>query len=375
MATLLHLPPEICAIVCEDVDRADLVALCTISRLFRDQAQRIIYRTANLKQDNPQALKSWCLAVTRHPQLAERVHSLVLDLPYDLVFTSDAPKLVKALSRCVNLKALNVQGPHSDVIQGWIISKSPFRLTKFANSYFRNSFLSEFWKAQSEIRVLSLPRCGDIFPCYEDQLPNLTALEVDSLRALPRGRLLQRIQLDLRKDSGHALQKLPDLVRYSATLTTLNILQTWPQVLTTLVTVQTIARNLPSLVHLGMAEDIFDEPFDPFTCTSPISALVKLTRLETFILLSHHITAFHEPALNGIYRLDTPDHLHAFGLALIIACPKLQQAVVGAHVFGPTHEQHGAELTCTLRRAPDSKICSKNGSGFDFDAVSMFWLD
>ncbi|KAJ7699271.1 hypothetical protein B0H17DRAFT_1049319 [Mycena rosella] len=86
MATLLQLPPEICAHVCADVERADLVTLCTISRVFRDQAQRLMYRAVDLQDCAPQDLRSWCLAVTRHPQLAERVHKLILSFPSTFPF-------------------------------------------------------------------------------------------------------------------------------------------------------------------------------------------------------------------------------------------------------------------------------------------------
>ncbi|KAJ7249151.1 hypothetical protein B0H12DRAFT_1122911, partial [Mycena haematopus] len=199
----MQLPPEICAKICEDVGRKDLVTLCRTCRLFGDQAQRLIYRTVDLSHRTPHALRSWCSAVTRHSQLAERAHALSLGLPSDLPFSSDAANIARALSKCVNLKELSIHpedsGPFGaryesqmSSIQGWIITNCPFRLTKFSNSYFKISFMAQFWTPQSDIRILGIPTCTKNFPIYDDQLPNLIALEIGDVRALPVDRPLQR---------------------------------------------------------------------------------------------------------------------------------------------------------------------------------------
>ncbi|KAJ7031030.1 hypothetical protein C8F04DRAFT_711263 [Mycena alexandri] len=108
--------------------------------------------------------KSWCLAVTRHPHLAQRVHALSLTIPETVKLQpADGTKIQRALTLCVNLKELKVtfekssndSGPHS--IHGWLINECPFRLTKFTNLYFNSAWISQFWKAQSELRVLSVP--------------------------------------------------------------------------------------------------------------------------------------------------------------------------------------------------------------------------
>ncbi|KAJ7431336.1 hypothetical protein B0H11DRAFT_2079004 [Mycena galericulata] len=62
---------------------------------------------------HPHALRSWCSAVTHHSQLAERVHALSLGLPGDLSFSSDAEKIARALSKCVNLKELAIHHDNS----------------------------------------------------------------------------------------------------------------------------------------------------------------------------------------------------------------------------------------------------------------------
>ncbi|KAJ6616691.1 hypothetical protein B0H10DRAFT_1381067 [Mycena sp. CBHHK59/15] len=70
MASLLLLPPEICATICGEVDRAALGVLCRISPLLRDQAQRMLYHTVDLQDRNMRLLRSWCLA--GNPALASR---------------------------------------------------------------------------------------------------------------------------------------------------------------------------------------------------------------------------------------------------------------------------------------------------------------
>src|ERR1700761_4956450 len=257
--TTINLPPEICANICEELGQKDRITLCRTSRLLGDQAQRLIYRTVDLRCCTARALRSWCLAVTRHSELAERVHALYLDLPTDLASSSDLGKIARALSRCLDIKELSIypenSGPFGErwegrSIRGWLITKCPFRLTKFSHSYFKNAFLSEFWTPQSDIRVLAIPTCTEKFPCYDDQLPNLIALAVGDVRSLPIGRALQRIQLRWSRYSAQELAELSDLGRYSATLTTLNLVQiSMTQHISTLQIFDTVVHGLPGLLH------------------------------------------------------------------------------------------------------------------------------
>ncbi|KAJ7934895.1 hypothetical protein B0H13DRAFT_2481341 [Mycena leptocephala] len=335
----MQLPPEICAKICEDVGRKDLVTLCRTSRLFGDQAQRLIYRTVDLGHRTPRALRSWCSAVTHHSHLAERVHALSLGLPADLSFSSDAGKIARALSKCVNLKELAIHPDNygsfgalyesrMSSIQGWIITKSPFRLTKFSNSYFKTSFIAQFWTPQSEIRVLAIPTCTNDFPVYDDQLPNLIALEIGDVRALPVDRPLQRIQLRWGRYVAGSLDQLSALGRYSATLTTLNLLQTSvTQRISTRQIFETVARGLPGLRHLGITET------GEYTkANSPIGALAKFTQLETFVIYCQTITGFHDYILDRTYEFDDLLSLQIFGLAIMNACPTLRRADIGSHI-------------------------------------------
>ncbi|KAJ7155762.1 hypothetical protein C8R46DRAFT_1116401 [Mycena filopes] len=325
----LPLPPEICATICEGVGRKDLVTLCRTSRLFGDQAQRMLYRTVDLSRPTPRALSSWCLAVNRRSHLAERVHTLDLGLPDDLAFSSDVAKIARALSRCINLKELSVHvdrfgsfGPQSssnNSIQGWILTKCPFRLTKFSNGFFNESFLAQFWTPQAELRVLALPNCGirfgSRFPTYEDQLPHLIALEVGGVEALPHDRPLQRIQLR------------------------------W----------------------VG----------ERFAEVSPLSGLARFKQLQTLVLYCQRITAF------GNYHLDDVADLSDFASAIMKeACPTLRRAVVAARgyrtpalVYDWYRGSDRWETTLVLTRDASGEIKEEFSPRFNFRAVSMFWED
>ncbi|KAF8202715.1 hypothetical protein K438DRAFT_1965203 [Mycena galopus ATCC 62051] len=387
-----QLPPEICAKICEGLGPKDRVTLCRTSRLFGDQAQRLIYRTVDLSHCTPKALLSWCLAVTRRSELAERVHSLSLGLPGDLSFSSDVGKIARALSRCVNLKELSVHhdksGPYGALyesqassIQGWIITKCNFRLTKFSNSYFKISFISQFWTPQSDIRVLAIPNCTDKFPLYDDQLPHLIALEVGDVRSLPVNRALQRIQLRWGRYVAGSLEQLSALSRYSATLTTLNLIQTSvTPVISTLHIFEKVARELPRLLHLGITEmDKYTRGADRFAEDAPLDVLAKFTQLQTFVIYCEKISAFRDLTLAGVYKLDGLPGLEAFGRAVMEACPTLRRADVGARSFSGTNPETWypafprLDLVCTLTRTATGDIQSECKTGFDFHAVAMFW--
>ncbi|KAJ7893459.1 hypothetical protein B0H14DRAFT_2685023 [Mycena olivaceomarginata] len=204
------LPPEICGAICAEVKelRSNLAVLCTTSRNFCHEAQRILYHSVDLQGREMRATKSWAGAVTQHTHLAERMHALTVQLPsIESLDVSDIAKIVEALSRCINLKELRG-------VPECMISACPFRLEKFENlAPFKGWWDDDFWKTQTEIRVLSplyFP------PSLENQMPvpNLIALRIVDLHTLPE-RPLQRVETGFHTD-------LTPLVRYSRTLTTLN---------------------------------------------------------------------------------------------------------------------------------------------------------
>ncbi|KAJ7288030.1 hypothetical protein C8J57DRAFT_1706551 [Mycena rebaudengoi] len=359
-----HLPPEICAYICEQVDPAQLGPVCRVSRLLRDQAQRILYRTVNLRERNMKSVRSWCLAVTRRPHLAERVHSLSLQPPSDLD-PADTKRISIALRKCTNLKSLtvlHVRIPYtSGSLHTWMLEDCPFRLTTFTNSYFNPRKLEKIWDTQREIRVLSLQDSPE-FPASDTQLPNLIALELSTVHELDVKRPLQRLQIHFHQ------QSFSHLSHFSATLTTLNLLRIWTRNEPIVDVVVRVVHVLPALVHFGITEPDRIETrhhrsYHPEA--SPISALKGFTRIETLILQTRSISEFTEDPPDPA-RQD-PSDLHAFGVAIMDACPTLRQAVLGAE--SPT----GSERTCTLTRAAGQEMHSEEGTDFDFEAVSKFW--
>ncbi|KAJ6493846.1 hypothetical protein DFH09DRAFT_1337921 [Mycena vulgaris] len=205
-------------------------------------------------------------------------------------------------------------------------------------------FHRPFWTPQSEIRVLSLSTWNDAFPCYDDQLPHLIGLEVGGVQSLPLDRKLQRIQLRFRRTPKN-LEQLSVLNRYSATLTTLNLLQeSVTQQISTRDIVEKVAAELPGLLHFGITE--IDEnltasqnafvkrprsltpPQLPvlFSEDSPINALAKLTKLKTFVIYCQNITAFKDWLLNREYGSG---NRVVFAVAIMKACPTLRRAVIG----------------------------------------------
>ncbi|KAJ7604769.1 hypothetical protein FB45DRAFT_955172 [Roridomyces roridus] len=386
----LPFPPELCALICEEVGterKRDLLALCRVSQLFRDEAQRLIFRTVVVTQrQNSSPLESWCYAVTRRPQLAPRVYSLRLTLDHGLDLTSDLDKLARALPKCVNLKELSVGGRNwfsHESHQGWALSnKCTFRLDKFTNSYFKNKFLSQFWNTQSEIRLLSLPVFTGPFPCHSDQLPNLIGLEVANIQALPTGRPLERIQLLTQWNP--AMTNLSALVQYSSTLTTLNLVEYHGSTAFSMHRILAqVAVTVPNLVHLGFAELRRQrttyapvKPEQPQGMPDAISVpiLVRFQRLETFFCHLYNISHFIDVPARKAYSLDEPQDQEAFGRLTMAACGKLRRITVALDMRTPP-EFKGDDLVCTLTRTGrDGDVHVEHGTRFDMDKVSMFWV-
>ncbi|KAJ7288029.1 hypothetical protein C8J57DRAFT_1278767 [Mycena rebaudengoi] len=369
------LPPEIYAYICEQVDPAQLGPVCRVSRLLRDQAQRILYRTVDLRGRKIKSVRSWCLAVTRHSHLAERVHSLSLQPPSDLD-PADAERISIALRKCTNLKSLTVlrvRIPYtSGSLHTWMLEDCPFRLTAFTNSYFNPGRLEKVWDTQREIRVLSFP---ETFPPSAftmnpgTPLPNLIALEVPCHGPLGAMRHLANINRPLQRIQMQVVQSLPDLSQFSRTLTTLTLGRSaWytgnPSIEDIFLSV---ARMLPELLHLGIsepkaamyhAEDV------------PINALGRFSRIETLVLELSSIVRFARHTSNPsiFFHLDSPDNLHEFGLTIMQACPTLRQTALA--ITTPAAEK----FTCILARTLGSDtIHAEAGTSFNFDAVSKFW--
>jgi hypothetical protein len=60
---------------------AELSNLCTVSRAFRDEAQRILYHTVRLPNDRDHII-SWCHNIVKNPGLAMQVYALSLPIAF-----------------------------------------------------------------------------------------------------------------------------------------------------------------------------------------------------------------------------------------------------------------------------------------------------
>ncbi|KAF8182156.1 hypothetical protein K438DRAFT_1840400 [Mycena galopus ATCC 62051] len=358
----LTLPPEICSAICDELKESTgtLAFLCRTSRDFCHQAQRLLYRSVDLRGRDLRAVRSWARAVTRHAHLAERMYALALELPdiRDIDPETDTTKIIRALGRCVNLKELRITGEEDSGVHGWIISDYPFRLEKFESL---PTLLSFFWKTQTQIRVLSLPNCRHL-PSFEDELLDVIALGVPSLSDLP-ARPLQRIETRFHDD-------FSPLAQYSRTLTTLSIrvpAREWVE--SSLYSLADIAASVPALVHLSIAE-LKKASINVFPyATSPIQIMRdKFQVLETFVLQVRNIEGFFGEAQAPHYNMALADDVQALGAAILNACPTLLRAAIGTEV------EIGEQLTCVLTRTSGGEIHADAGTDFHtLEALSMFW--
>ncbi|KAJ7057746.1 hypothetical protein C8F01DRAFT_1086208 [Mycena amicta] len=372
-STQLHLPPEICELICGLVDRETLLHLGKVSRVFHHQAQRDIYRTVDLLPGPSEALISWCRTVSRDPQLGVYLHSLTLCSPT----VGELERLACVLDNCPNLKRLAVHSTLSytedrDTTHTWATEKAPFRLTHLSDSSGK-TFTPAFWNTQTEIRLLSLPLgpSGErhVFPCREDQLPNLVALEVESTAALPTTpRPLERIQFlwSQRIDSRA-------LGRFSATLTTLNLCDLHVASIASIISL--VADAVPNLLHLGIAEDMDQQGVRSWPIYFPSTKLTRLTRLKSFVLHTYSDNVFcitpptsHVMALVAIGSQPVAEH------AMEI-CPNLEEVIIGGYNQRQVDGKRvRMEETWKLTRVQTTrKVSLKYATGYDFDAVGRFW--
>ncbi|KAJ6456392.1 hypothetical protein C8R45DRAFT_577453 [Mycena sanguinolenta] len=368
----IPIPPEICLLICAEVKEPSiLAALCQTSPIFRDEAQRTLYRTINLEGRDIHCFWSWAHAVTHNPHLAGRVHALSLQLPEDRKLApADVTKIQRALHACVNLKELTLscEPNGSESFHGWMLDGAPFRLTKFANTYFSSVYLEKsFWNTQSEIRVLSFPRMHStsISAMFgSGRLPNLIALRASPWRALSPGRPLERLETSFSRD-------LSPLAQYSRTLTTLNLVrESLDNDVTLFRTIPDIVGLLPALLHLGIAE-LARQPGVRLVERTPATQMKGFSRLETFFLFLRNEIRFYRPHSNLVYEMDNDKDIENLAVSIMeSASPTLRRVVVGSEA---KVDEVDRELTCTVTRDGDNEIHKTYANKMDFETVSMFW--
>ncbi|KAJ7448360.1 hypothetical protein FB451DRAFT_1289145 [Mycena latifolia] len=371
METPLRIPPEICCQIAEHCNPGRLGLLCRVSSDFLVEGQRILYRTVDLRNSSMRKIKAWCLAVTRNENLACLVHSLALRLP-DVLRPADAEQLGPALARCTQLKELEIlhQLHEPDyvtrgfTIQWWILNQSSFRLTKFRNKYFRMDLfvfgMAQFWDAQCELRVLSIPHAGN-FPCRDDtQLPSLVALET-SAQALPLGpRPLECLKVHITYD----IFRLAPLQSCASTLTTLTVVLHLPDILVTEI-VNAVREAVPNILHFNITQ--MRGTFPPTSVDSLIPLFTGFQKLESVVLQVREALRDHATA-PSTWQAERLAEWKLFGCALMDTSKTLRRVEIG------TNAVLDIERTYIFTRVePGGDILCMEKDGFEWDVTSDFW--
>ncbi|KAK7062230.1 hypothetical protein R3P38DRAFT_691475 [Favolaschia claudopus] len=381
----LSIPPEICAIICSMVaDERDLLVLCAISSAFRSEAEPFLYRSINLSQGLDglvylRRLNSWATATSKHTYLAKYVRCLIIRLPETVALeASTFTKLGRALAQCVNLKELRIFSPlgsNYGSFQGSLINKCSFRLTTFQNRYFDNKCIMEFWRKQTEIRVVVSDRNVCSIDAQSMILPKLVAVKAYNAEDLPDERSLERIEVAYFKDFSR-------LVRYGASLTTLNLFAGC----SIEHTVRLVADTLPNLLHFGIleSEEDLDRSINPERinhfrqCYIPKARLWQFKKLETLILQPKGyrdlaVSAHHHPhaaMATGVretyHSLASLSGISDAGREIMAACTTLRRVAISAKVS----EIHGGVWT---RSHSEGAIRGEPKTWTEVQALSMFW--
>ncbi|KAF9480809.1 hypothetical protein BDN70DRAFT_877126 [Pholiota conissans] len=151
------IPSEIYGIICQDslLSKHDLRTLCFVSRTFCEEAERILYSSVELNDQD--RLRSFCDSVIRRPLLALSLRQLVLHMsPQPSIDPDDRSRIVRVLHLSTNLQDLRILGQTKSALsmENWILEGHEFKLTTFANSYFFQGKLRKFLESQSELETL-----------------------------------------------------------------------------------------------------------------------------------------------------------------------------------------------------------------------------
>ncbi|KZP04629.1 hypothetical protein FIBSPDRAFT_1054553 [Athelia psychrophila] len=220
--------------------QGELVKICTISRVFHDEAISVLYRDVDLHLSDMDQMSAWCLRISDGAELAQKVRSLWL--PIMLIVSDDnsspapvahAAQFQDSLSRTMKalreLKFLYIMGMRDDsrpksngdlnypwfYLQSQIMLGCPFRLKTFRTGElpWHADNMALFMLQQSQIQDWDCEGLMDIQPqAYGTQtslalLPHLSIVRVsDTPSNMPldaliiriiSGRQLTRLRLDI----------------------------------------------------------------------------------------------------------------------------------------------------------------------------------
>ncbi|KAF7294031.1 hypothetical protein MKEN_01449400 [Mycena kentingensis (nom. inval.)] len=381
---IYRVPTELLSLICSDSDlsRGTLAILSRTWCSFLAVCQRILYHTVDLSGASPRDLRSWCLAISRHKHLADRVHSLTLSLePTVDIPPRDAVKLSTAVHGCPNLKVLHVRrasGTDHSFNGDWLLGDAcPFQLDALTNGYFNFFALRPFLATQNQLRLLAHE--GGVALVASETRNALQAEPMGSGHDDPRPQLPALIGVKMELRNLHAASSWPiqrveasyggtlfGIARFEKTLTTLNLLKDYHDAGLLLKRMKEIANILPMLVNLALVDMPSGTPRHlPWIIAvqSPVSLVKNFKRLETLTIVARNVDRFGTAPDKTYHSLEDSE-MRAMALATLDALPTIRRVVIGTERLPGVERMHIA--------ARGAETITENE--VDFDAVSMFWV-
>lgn len=223
----MTIPIELWSSVFVYSSKRDLQQLCTVSRTFHREAERVLYREVSLYGAK---LHLWAQRVSQRSDLAAHVRAVTLTISlYHETSQDHLHTIHQALRALENLQELSLHGspdgPHLNPSHVWILSNCSFQLKVFRNSLFDLSPLVWFLATQSGIQTWEQQIAID-FNFVDDILPNLISVSAPSwlVAKLQSPRPIQEISfiLSLLGKDGE-LAAISTMGKYSKTLTHLRV--------------------------------------------------------------------------------------------------------------------------------------------------------
>ncbi len=149
--------------------RADIATLCGVSKGFRHVAERALYNTLFMRNDDETTIL--CNTLTAAPRLARHVDALTISASDDENSShSDSddydedehpaapemnwPAISRALETTNRLRYLNVHISHADRALSWVLDNSTFQLRKFHCEFDWDKALVDFLNRQEALEDL-----------------------------------------------------------------------------------------------------------------------------------------------------------------------------------------------------------------------------
>jgi hypothetical protein len=273
----VHIPVELYRLIVQNVTRTDvLFNLCTVSRAFYYEAERLLYQAICLP-NNIHHILSWCKVIVENPRLAIQVQSLSLAIAYtqdeQLSTTEELQIMIKrALSSLSGLKELYTHwSPGTIYLYPTIFCGHSFQLRVFVDKlgdlepYTLNDWLV-FLSEQPGIRHWRSNIHSSAEAPQANVLPLLTSAHVYSpaLNLITSCPMIRALRVD-EWPSPDFLDELAGLKVFRRTLTSLRLRvlsHSTNQPHWTPYIIKTIREAVPNLTFLSLEPRPIVSPFD-----------------------------------------------------------------------------------------------------------------